>query len=177
MVTKIRAFFGRRFSALPGDARRLLAAAALLHVALAVGLFWAGRAGVAPGLIDRDGIMGSFAFDSYEYQRGAARLAGVLKESGVAAWAAEAGPVHVKLLSIQFALLGPLFGHGTLSAEPLNLLCYLAVVGLTFFLGREVGGARAGRLAGWAVALWPTFLLHTLQLLKDPLFVAAALAL
>jgi len=177
VVTKIRAFFGRRFSALPGDARRLLAAAALLHVALAVGLFWAGRAGVAPGLIDRDGIMGSFAFDSYEYQRGAARLAGVLKESGVAAWAAEAGPVHVKLLSIQFALLGPLFGHGTLSAEPLNLLCYLAVVGLTFFLGREVGGARAGRLAGWAVALWPTFLLHTLQLLKDPLFVAAALAL
>lgn len=152
-------------------------AAAVLHVLLALGLHWAGRAQVAPGLIDGDGIMGSFAFDSYEYQSGAARLAGVLKEDGVLAWAGEPQPIHVRLLSILFALLGPISGHGTLSAEPFNLLCYLAVVGLTLLLGREVGGPRAGLFAAGAVALWPTLLLHTLQLLKDPLFIAGALAL
>ena len=152
-------------------------AAAVLHVALAFGLHCAGRAQLAPGLIDGDGIMASFAFDSYEYQRGAARMAEVLKRDGVAAWAAEREPVHVRLISIQFALLGPLLGYGTLSAEPFNLLCYLAVVGLTFLLGREVGGARAGLLAAGAVALWPTLLLHSLQLLKDPLFIAGTLAL
>ena len=157
--------------------RRLLTAAAVLHVALALGLHCAGRAQVVPGLIDRDGIMGSFAFDSYEYQRGAVLLAEVLKKDGVAGWAAEPQPVHVRLISLQFALLGPLLGYGTLSAEPFNLLCYLAVVGLTLLLGREVGGARAGLFAAGAVALWPTFLLHTLQLLKDPLFIAGALAL
>lgn len=151
--------------------------AAFIHVALAVGLFWAGRGQVVPTLIDRDGIITSFAFDSYEYQRGAVKLVEVLKQEGVAAWAGTSAPLHVKVISIQFALLGPLFGYGPLSAEPFNLLCYLAVVGLTLALGREIGGARAGLLAAWVVALWPTFLLHTLQLLKDPLFIAGAIAL
>jgi hypothetical protein len=121
--------------------------------------------------------MDTFAHDSYEYQGGAVRLAEVLRKDGAAAWASLGQPLHVRLISLQFALLGPLTGYGPLSAEPLNLLCYLAVVGLTLLLGREVGGARAGLLAAAAVALWPTLLLHTLQLLKDPLFIAAALAL
>lgn len=167
----------RRLSAFSTGGRRLLTAAAVLHVALAFGLHWAGRAQLAPSLVDRDGIMGSFAFDSYEYQRGAKQLVEVLRRDGVMAWAGRREPVHVRLISIQYALLGPLSGYGTLSAEPFNLLCYLAVVGLTLLLGREVGGERAGLLAAGAVALWPTFLLHTLQLLKDPLFIAGALAL
>jgi 4-amino-4-deoxy-L-arabinose transferase-like glycosyltransferase len=176
-VTESLAFFGRRFAAFPSDGRRLLTAAALLHVALAVGLFWAGRARVAPGLIDRDGIMGSFASDSYKYQKEAGGLAEALGQGDIAAWAGASAPLHVRLISLLFALLGPLFGHSPLSAEPLHLLCYVAVVGLTLALGREVGGERAGALAAGVVALWPTFLLHTLQLLKDTLFVAAALAL
>lgn len=157
--------------------RRLLFAAALLHITLALGLFFAGRMQLAPGFIDRDGIVASFAFDSYEYQRDALRLAGVLRQRGVAAWAGEPQLVHVKLISIWFALLGPLFGYGPLTAEPFNLLCYLAVIGLTLALGQEVGNARIGQLAAAVVALWPTLLLHSLQLLKDPLFIAAALAL
>jgi hypothetical protein len=91
--------FGRRLFASPSGGRRLLAAAALLHVTMAVGLFLAGQARVAPGFIDRDGIMPSFAFDSYEYRRGAARLAEVLRQNGPAAWAAEQEPLHVKLIS------------------------------------------------------------------------------
>jgi 4-amino-4-deoxy-L-arabinose transferase-like glycosyltransferase len=142
-----------------------------------VGLFWAGRARVAPGLVDPNGIMNSFASDGDKYQSEAARLAGVPSREGVGAWAAEDEPAHVKLLSIQFALLGPLFGDSTLSAEPLNLFCYLSIVALTLALGREVGGRRAGLIAAAVVALWPTLLLHTTQFLKDPLFIAGALAL
>lgn len=155
----------------------MLTAAAILHVALALGIHCAGRSEIAPGLIDGDGIMGSFAFDSYEYQSGAAQLAAILKEDGVPAWAREPKPLHTKLLSILFVILGPISGYGTLSAEPFNLVCYLAVVGLTLLIGREVGGSRVGLFAAGAVALWPTLLLHTLQLLKDPLFIAGALAL
>lgn len=176
-VSRGRTPLARRLVASASDARRLLAAVALLHVALAVALFAAARARVAPSLVDRDGVMGSFAFDSYEYREGAARLAQVLRREGVAAWARAEEPLHVKLISVEFALLAPLFGEGTLSAEPFNLACYVAVVALTLALGREVGGARAGALAAWAVALLPSLLLHTLQLLKDPLFVAVALAL
>ena len=163
------------FFSSPG--RRVILAAALLHVTLALGLFWVGRMQLAPGFIDRDGIVASFAFDSYEYQRDAMRLVEVVRQRGVAAWASEPEPVHVKLISILFALLGPLFGYGPLTAEPFNLLCYLSVIGLTLVLGQEIGNARIGQLAAGVVALWPTLLLHSLQLLKDPLFIAAALAL
>ncbi len=140
-----------------------------------MGLFLAGRAQVAPRFLDRDGII--VASDSYEYQSGAVRQAEILKKNGLRAWAAEPARAHVKLISIQFVFLGPLFGYSVLSAEPFNLFCYVAVLCLVLLLGREVGGRRVGLLAAGIVALWPTFLLHTTQLLKDPLFIAGALAL
>ena len=178
-----RVFRGSFLSRLKNDPRitrnntKLLLAAAVLHITLALGLFWAGRMQLAPGFIDRDGIVASFAFDSFEYQRDALRLVEVLRQRGVTAWAREPELVHVKLISILFALLGPLIGYGPLTAEPFNLLCYLSIIGLTLALGQEIGNARIGQLAAGVVALWPTLLLHSLQLLKDPLFIVAALAL
>ena len=155
---------------------RLLVIAAVLHIFLAIVLFTAGRAGVAPTLIDRDGIMGSFAFDSYDYQRGAIETSQLLRGGHLRAWATAAQPLHVKLMAVPFALLSPLFGYSTLSVEPYNVVCYLAIIALVFALGSELGGQRAGVLSAVLVALWPTFLLHTLQLLKDPIFITAALA-
>src|SRR5690242_20540536 len=105
-------------------APRLVAIAAVLHLSLAAGLFVAARAGLAPSLVDRDGIMGSFAFDSYEYQRGGIEAAGLLRGGRVGAWATAAQPLHTKIISVCFALLSPLFGYSTLSAEPYNLVCY-----------------------------------------------------
>ena len=164
-----------RFPVFAAGGGRLIAAAALLHVALAVGLFSVGRAQLAPQLLNRDAIM--IVSDSYQYQSGAVRLAEILQNDGLRAWAAEPERMHVKLISIQFACLSPLFGYSALSAEPFNLFCYVAILSLVLMLGREVGGRRVGLLAAGIVALWPTFLLHTTQLLKDPLFIAAALAL
>lgn len=155
---------------------RLLVIAAVLHLFLATALFVAGRAGVAPTLIDRDGIMGSFAFDSYDYQHRAIETSQMLRSGHLRAWATAAQPLHVKLMAVPFALLSPLFGYSTLSVETYNVVCYLAIIGLVFALGSEVGGRRAGVLSAVLVALWPTFLLHTLQLLKDPIFITAALA-
>jgi len=155
---------------------RLIVIAAILHVSFALALFVAGRAGVAPRLIDRDGIMGSFAFDSYDYQRGAIETSQLLRSGNLRAWATAAEPLHVKLIALPFALLNPLSGYSPLSAEPYNLFFYLAIVCLVFALGSELGGRRAGIFAAVLVALWPTFLLHTLQLLKDSLFITAALA-
>jgi 4-amino-4-deoxy-L-arabinose transferase-like glycosyltransferase len=164
-----------RFSVFTSSGLRLIAAAAVLHVALAAGLFMAGRAQIAPRFLDRDAII--VASDSYEYRSGAVRMAGILKQKGLGAWAAEPERTHVKLISLQFALLAPVFGYSAFSAEPFNLFCYVAILSLVLMLGREVGGRRVGLLAACIVALWPTFLLHTTQLLKDPLFIAAALAL
>src|SRR3569832_10585 len=94
---------------------RLIVISAILHIFLAIALFVAGRAGLAPTLINRDGIMGSFAFDSYDYQRGAIETSQLFAGGNLRAWATDAQPLHVKLLSVPFSLLHPLFGYSTLS--------------------------------------------------------------
>jgi len=154
---------------------RLVAAAALLHVMIVVLVFAAGRMQLAPRFIDGDGIVpGS---DSVIYQHDAWQLATTLRQGGFTAWRQTATPVHVRLLSLVLALFPALSGCGILAAEPLNLLCYLAIVGFTFAIGRETGSTRSGLVAAGVIALWPTFVLHTTQFLKDPLFIAGALAL
>ncbi len=86
-------------------------------------------------------------------------------------------PLHVKLYSLSFALAAHLSGETILSAEPLNLLLYLLLVYLAHRLGTEAFGARAGWFAAAALALWPSLLLHTTQLLKDSCYLIAILAL
>jgi len=159
------------------NGRRLVATAAALHLMLAVGLFIAGRTRIAPTMIDQDGIIGSVALDSYEYQRDAIQLAELLESGSLADWLTAARPVHVKIISIPFAIFGPVFGYGTLAAEPYNLLFYATIIVLVFAMGHEVFSHRVGLLAGAVVAIYPSFLLHTTQLLKDPLVVTVSLAL
>ncbi len=158
---------------------RLIAGAALLHVILALALFTFGRRGIAPGIVDRYGVVKAIDVDSSTYRDQAAALAAVLKERGFGAWRAEAGavPLHVRLLSWQFCVFSPFAGDSTLAAEPWNLLCFVAIVSLVFAIARECGGASGSLFAAAAVALWPSLLFHTLQFLKDPPFIACALAL
>jgi len=158
-------------------ALRLLVAAMCLHVMLALAIFSVGRAQLAPKYVDRNGIIPSFAFDSYEYQHGAESLVDMLRHGEFMTWTTAGQPVHVKLISISFIILGPLFGSSTLSAEPFNLLCYAGIIGMVYALGREIADRRVGYFAAAAVALWPSLLLHSLQLLKDPLFIILAIAL
>lgn len=152
---------------------RLLVAATLLHVALASLLFAVGRASVFPDAVDRNGIIVPLDHDSLDYQAEAVKLADQLKSAGLRAWATERADAHVRLIS----LLLPLFGANILSAEPLNLAAYLFILCFVFKLGAEIGSHRAGLFAACAVAVWPSFLLHTVQFLKDPPYIAAALAL
>jgi hypothetical protein len=156
---------------------KLLGLAALFHIAVAVLLFAAGRAQWAPKIVDRAGIVIAAAPDSVDYRTAAASLAEALRRRGVRAWAAQPAPLHVRAISLCFFVFAPLFGTSTLAAEPFNLPCYLAVLALVFAIGRETAGDRAARIAAAIVAVWPTFVLHTTQFLKDPPFIAGALAL
>jgi hypothetical protein len=157
--------------------RHLLLSALCVHLTVAAGADFAGRRAISPGMFG-DGGIASFAPDSRVYLMQISALERTLKEEGTAAWLRTPAPVHVKLYSLSFALFSPLFGQTILSAEPLNLLYYLATLLLIFAVGREAFGEREGLLAaGICAALLPSFLLHTTQLLKDPLFVVVALTL
>lgn len=144
---------------------------------LSVAVYAFGRAAVSHATFDENGVAVSFASDGVRYRADAAALSESIRRGEFGAWAAADKPFHVKLYAVSFALFGPLLGYNVLGAEPLNILLYLTCVALVFRIGREVFSRSAGLLAACAVALWPSFLLHTTQFLKDPLFVALTLAL
>ena len=156
---------------------RLLCAAALLHFVLAVALYEVGRRAAFPNVIDEHGVVTAVAPDAADFREQAALLSGALRSGEVRYWLGSDYSFHVKLYSVCYALFGPLIGYNVLAAESLNLMLYLACLALVFSLGREVSSHRAGLIAAGAVALWPSFVLHSTQLLKDPLFVPLFLGL
>jgi Dolichyl-phosphate-mannose-protein mannosyltransferase len=159
-------------------ARSLLTAAALLHVAACVLINLVGRFQLLPQLFDPNGISRAVAFDSFLYRTQAIELVRLLSlRGGVGYWLEAPLPFHLKLYSLSLAVLSPLFGFTMLGVEPVNLLYYLLTIILVFKLGAELFDRRAALLASALVALWPSFLLHTTQLLRDPLFIVAMLTL
>lgn len=167
---------GRSFDLSKIRSSFLVAAAALLHLSVTVMVYLTGRLALFVNSFDVNGI-GIFATDGYVYRAEAAALVKILTHDGIAAWLATAASFHVKLYSLSFAVLSPLFGANILSAEPLNLLYYVSILILVFKLGQEVFDRRVALLATFLVALWPSFLLHTTQLLRDQLFIGAILLL
>lgn len=155
---------------------RFLLVATLIHVALTAAIFTFGRAELLPATVDRNGNIVSIAPDTIELRNRAIDLSAMLWRAEFGDWLKVREPAYAKLYSICFALFGPILGANILSAEPLNLFCYLAILMLVFKLGRDIFGNRTGLLAASIVAIWPSFLLHTTQLLRDQFFVAGMLA-
>lgn len=155
----------------------LMVAALTMHLVLAIGIHVIGRFALIPAMFDANGIGITFAVDSTIYRNDVIGLTDVLFREGFANWLAVPAPFHVHLYSLSFALLGRWVGFNTLAAEPLNALYYLLILVLTFQLGREAFDGRVGLIAAGCIAIWPSFLLHTTQLLRDPLFIAAMLTL
>lgn len=150
----------------------LLITAAVLHLGLALLLLAVGRSATFPNIVDRDAILLPLDSDSHDYRIEAVKLSDTLKEAGFRAWLMTRADVHTRLISLLFALFGP----GVLIVELFNLAVYLVILSFVFKLGGEIGNQRVGLFAACVVAVWPSFLLHTTQLLKDPLYIAATRA-
>ncbi len=153
-----------------------LGAAALLHISVAAAILTVGRYQLMPAQFRANGL-GEFASDCFPYQEEVADLVEVLKNSGPVTWATWPTQLHVRLYSLPVAAVSRWMGFSVLAIEPLNLVYYLAILTLVFKLGKEVFDYRAGLMAATIVALWPSLLLHTMQLLRDPLLLVAVLAL
>jgi len=153
-----------------------LALAAVFHLMITLSVFTAGRLGVAPQKIDRDGI-GDFASDGHIHKPIMDALVGTLKQGEIGAWIHSKETFHVKLFSLIGLVTEPLVGSNILTIEPLNLLSYLAILSLTFTLARIVAGWRAAWLATLIIAFWPSLVLHSTQFLRDPLVIMAVLTL
>jgi hypothetical protein len=153
-----------------------LAAAALLHISVAAAVLTVGRYQLMPAQFRADGL-GEFASDCFLYRQEATDLVEVLKHNGLVAWGTWPTQLHVRLYSLPLAAVSHWTDFNVLTIEPLNLVYYLAILTLVFKLGKEVFDYRAALMAATIVALWPSFLLHTTQLLRDPLLLVVVLAL
>lgn len=156
--------------------RFLMLAAVVLHISVAASVSTVGRLKLMPGQFHESGL-GVFAPDSFDYQVEVMDLCDVLMNQGVKAWATWPTQLHVRLYSLPVAMFYPGTGFNILVVEPLNLIYYLAILVLVFKLGESVFDHRAGLVGAAIVAVWPSFLMHTTQLLRDPLLICAVLLL
>jgi 4-amino-4-deoxy-L-arabinose transferase-like glycosyltransferase len=74
-------------------------------------------------------------------------------------------------LAIPFELFGP----DVWSGEAINVLASLAVIALTYVLGRQLHGRRAGLLAAGLMAALPSQIFYNSVLISEPLFTASFL--
>ena len=156
---------------------RYLILAGVVHVTLTTAIFLIGHFQLLPNTFDENGTGLTFAIDGASYQRVASNLANEFQTNGVSAWLNAKAPFHSRLYSLSFATFGRLVGHNILGAEPLNLIFYLAILSCIYFLGREIFNVGAAFVAATIVALWPSFLFHSTQLIRDPIAISCLLAL
>ena len=165
------------FPRLPSNPLRWLLIAGALHVALTTIIFVIGHYQLLPGVFDQNGIGLTFAIDGATYRRLASEMATHWQTYGISAWLDIRAPLHARLYSIPFAVIGRLVGHNILAAETLNLFYYLGTLTAVYRLGREIFNERAAWLAAAIVALWPSLLMHSTQLIRDPLAILCLLSL
>jgi Dolichyl-phosphate-mannose-protein mannosyltransferase len=160
--------------------QRWLLLAGAIHITLTLAIFLVGHFQLLPAFVDQYGTAGAvspFPADAAAYRNLASDLANELQTNGLSAWLAIKAPLHCRLYSLLFATIGKLLGHNILAAEPLNLIYYLGVLACVYLLGREIFNPRAALVAAIITAVWPSFLLHSTQFLRDSLSILCLLGL
>ena len=156
---------------------RWLLLASAIHITLTLAIFLAGHFQLLPSVFDQHGTGLTFAIDGTSYRELASQLATALQTDGFSGWSAIKAPLHCRLYSLLFATIGRLLGHNILAAEPLNLIYYLGILSCVYLLGREIFNERAAVVAATIVAVWPSFLFHSTQFIRDTFAIFCLLAL
>jgi 4-amino-4-deoxy-L-arabinose transferase-like glycosyltransferase len=156
---------------------RLLILAGAIHIALTTSIFLLGHYRLLPNTFDENGIGLTFAIDGTSYQKVATLIVADWHTYGSVVWLRARAPFHARVYAAAFAIFGKFLGHNILAAEPVNLFYYLGILSCVYVLGREIFSPRTGLIAATIVGAWPSFLLHSTQLIRDPLAILCFLAL
>ena len=157
------------------QSRFLILAAALWHICITLTVFLVGRHQLLPNQIDPVGL--AMTSDAADYQGDCILLVYVFKNGGLLEWATWPTQLHVRLYSLPLMVLFRWAGFNVLTIEPLNLIYYLAMLALVFKIGKTIFDYESGLVAAGMVAVWPSLLFHTTQLLRDPLLMLAVLVM
>lgn len=111
----------------------------------------------------------NFALDSFVYHQEAIRLVDLLKKGDYSGWWGSSSFWHVKWIALSYAVITP----DPLSFAPINSLIWAIAIYCVYRVVRQLFPVRR-RLAivtALTFGLWPSYFLHTTQLLKDPLYI------
>ena len=140
----------------------------LFHFAVSLSLSLIARSTFLASLHNGQGLW-NFALDSFAYHKEAVRLLGILRDGDFAGWWGSSPWWHVKWIGLSYAILSP----DPLSYAPINGLTWAVSVICIFMIARQLfpGRRKLAIASALMFGLWPSYLLHTTQLLKDPLYI------
>jgi hypothetical protein len=140
----------------------------LFHLAVSLSLSLIARSTFLASLHNGQGLW-NFGLDSFSYHNEAIRLLDLLKKGDYSGWWGSSPWWHVKWIGLSYALLAP----DPLSYAPINALTWAVSVLCIFMIVRQLFPGRTKLAIASAVmfGFWLSYLLHTTQLLKDPLYI------
>lgn len=173
-----RFHFSARLQRIGRHARpwQMILVLATFHLAVTTTVFLVGRFQLMPSHFTQSGI-GSFAADGRYYQTEIDGLSALLANGHFSAWIRSQVEYHDKLYSISNVLFTRVTTCNILTIEPLNNLYYVLITILIFFLAERAFNRRVAFISAAVVALWPSWLLHTTQPIREPLLIVALLTL
>ena len=144
----------------------------LFHLAVSISLSFIARSTFLKSLHNGQGLW-NFALDSFSYHKEAIRLLDLLQKGDYTGWWGSSPWWHVKWIGLSYALLAP----DPLSYAPINALTWVVSMVFVFMTVHELFPARRNLAITCALmfGFWPSYLLHTTQLLKDPLYIMGML--
>jgi len=140
----------------------------LFHIIFSILLSIIARSAVLSSLHNGQGLW-NFAPDSFSYHGEAIRLLDFLKAGDLSGWWGSSPWWHVKWIALSYAVITP----DPLSYAPINGLIWAVSVLCVFMVVRQLfpGRRKLAIVSAFMFGLWPSYLLHTTQLLKDPLYI------
>jgi len=150
----------------------IFAGLVLFHVAVSVLLSVIARSNFLSSLHSGQGLW-NFALDSFVYHQEALRLSDLFKSGDFNGWWGSSSFWHVKWIALPYAILVP----DPLSFAPINGLIWAITIYCVYKIVNQLfpDRRRLAIVTALTFGLWPSYLLHTTQLLKDPLYIMGML--
>jgi hypothetical protein len=150
----------------------IFAGLVLFHITFSILLSIIARSTVLSSFHNGQGVW-NFALDSFAYHDEAVRLLALFRDGDYAGWWQSSPWWHVKWIGLSYAVLTP----DPLSYAPINGLTWAITIYCVYKIVNQLfpGRRRLAIVTALTFGLWPSYLLHTTQLLKDPLYIMGIL--
>ncbi len=144
----------------------------LFHITFSILLSIIARSAVLSSLHNGQGLW-NFTLDSFAYHDEAVRLLELFRDGDYAGWWQSSPWWHVRWIGLSYAVLTP----DPLSYAPINGLTWAITIYCVYKIVNQLfpDRRRLAIVTALTFGLWPSYLLHTTQLLKDPLYIMGIL--